>query len=70
MENGDKFFVRGANVTQTGAAGMLTANVVGHITGGTGKLAGIQGIVRSVVRFDLKANSGGSQTEIEYSIGK
>jgi hypothetical protein len=34
MENGDRFFVRAANVTQIGAAGMLTGTVVGHITGG------------------------------------
>ena len=70
MENSDRFFVRAANVTQTGASGMLTGTVVGHITGGTGKLAGIQGIVRQVVSFNLKERSGDSQTEIEYSIGK
>ena len=70
MENGDRFFVRAANVTQIGAGGLLTATVVGHITGGTGKLAGIQGFVRAVTSFDLKEHSGGTQTEIEYSIGK
>jgi hypothetical protein len=70
MENGDKFFVRAANVTETGAAGMLTAIAVGQITGGTGKLTGIQGFIRSVTNFDLKEHSGGSQTDIEYVIGK
>ena len=70
MENGDKFFVRAANVIQAGAAGMLTATTVGHITGGTGRLAGIQGIVRLVGNFDLKEHCGGIQTDIEYSIGK
>jgi len=70
MENGDRFFVRAANVTQTGTGAMLTATVVGHITGGTGKLSGIQGIARSVTNFDLKEHTGGTQTDIEYSIGK
>ena len=70
MENGDKIFARAMNVTQTGAAGMLTGTVVGHITGGTGKLEGIQGIVRQVVSFNLKERSGGSQNDIDYAIGR
>jgi hypothetical protein len=71
MENGDKFFVRGASVVQN-TAGKLTATAVGHITGGTGKLAAIQGTTRNVTSFDLKAGGvpGDSQTEIEYSLGK
>jgi hypothetical protein len=70
MENGDRFFVRAADVTQASAAGMLTATTVGHITGGTGKFAGMQGIVRTIVSFDLKQRSGGGQMDIEYSLGK
>jgi hypothetical protein len=70
MENGDKLFVRGAAVLQS-TSGKLTGTNVGHITGGTGKLAAIQGIVRFVTNFDLKAGGvpGDTQTEIEYSIG-
>ena len=71
MENGDKFFVRNANVIQPAAAGKLVATGVGHITGGTGKLGMIQGIVRSVTTFDPIAGvPGDSQMDIEYSMGK
>jgi hypothetical protein len=70
LENGDKFFVRVANVTQIGSGDLLTATVVGHITGGTGRLTGIQGTLRAVTNFDLKERGGGSQTDIEYVIGK
>jgi hypothetical protein len=53
MEGGDKFFVRNANVIQPSpAAGKFVATTVGHIFGGTGKLATIQGIARQVTTFD------------------
>ena len=71
MENGDKFFVRNANVIQPAAAGKLVATGVGHITGGTGKLEKIQGIARQLTTFDPIAGvAGDSQMEIEYSMGK
>jgi hypothetical protein len=71
MENGDKFFVRNANVIAPAAAGKLAATGVGHITGGTGKLGTIQGIVRQVTTFDPVAGvPGDSQIDIEYSMGK
>lgn len=69
MENGDKFFARSANLAQ-GSAGKLTATSVGYITGGTGKFAVIQGIVRVLAKVDLKTGSNEIQTDIEYSIGK
>jgi hypothetical protein len=70
VENGDKFFVRGAAVVQTSAAGKLTGTRVGIITGGTGRLATIQGTVRGINNFDLKGGTGDSETDIEYSMGK
>ena len=72
MEGGDKFFVRNANVIQpAAAAGKFVATTVGHITGGTGKLATIQGIARQVTTFDPIAGvPGESQFDIEYSMGK
>jgi len=71
MENGDKFFVRNANVIQPAAAGKLVATGVGHITGGTGKLEKIQGIARQLTTFDPIAGvAGDSQMDIEYSMGK
>jgi len=71
MENGDKFFVRNVNVIHPAAAGKLVATGVGHITGGTGKLGTIQGIVRQLTTFDPVAGvPGDSQIDIDYSMGK
>ena len=69
MENGDKFFARSSLVIDS-TAGKLTATQVGRITGGTGKLAGIQGITRVVTHFDIKSGFNEGQTDIEYTIGK
>jgi hypothetical protein len=69
MENGDKLFARAATVVQS-VSGKLTATQVGNITGGTGKLAGMQGIVRQAVNFDTRTGFNESQIELDYSIGK
>jgi hypothetical protein len=69
MENGDKFFARTDGVVQSGS-GKRTATQVGYITGGTGKFATIQGIVRSVAIINPQAGFNESQTDIKYSIGK
>lgn len=70
-ENGDKFFVRNAAIALTSSR-KITATAVGHITGGTGRMAGIQGVVRQVVNFDPRPGGvpGNGQYEIEYSISK
>jgi hypothetical protein len=71
VENGDKFFVRSAAVIQPGTAGKLTATAVGHITGGTGKLAGIQGTARTFANFDpITGTLGENEANIEYTMGK
>jgi hypothetical protein len=69
MENGDKFFARAALVIEN-TGGKLTATQVGRITGGTGKLAGIQGSTRVVTHFDIHSGFNEAQTDIEYAIGK
>ena len=69
MENGDKFFDRRAVVAQNPSGG-FTSTHVGHITGGTGKFAGMQGIVRASVNFDIKTSVTETQTDIEYWIAK
>jgi hypothetical protein len=69
MENGDKFFARTDGVVQS-SLGKRTATQVGYITGGTGKFATIQGIVRAVANINPQAGFNESQTDIEYSIGK
>jgi hypothetical protein len=69
MENGDKFFVRNIGVVQN-TAGKLINTVVGNITGGTGKLAGIQGNTRSLANFNYNTGFVEPQIEIEYWNGK
>lgn len=70
FENGDKFFTRSSLVAQSPAPGKLTNLVVGTITGGTGKLAGIQGLVRSTGSAEPKAGVNETQTEIDYWFNK
>jgi hypothetical protein len=68
LENGDKFFTRTTAVSQSIESGKRTTKGVGYITGGTGKLAGIQGILRS--SGSAEAGVTEQQTDIEYSIAK
>ena len=70
MENGDKFFARSSLTVQRASGGKLTGLSAGHITGGTGKFAAMQGIIRGSVNFDPKTGFNESQVEIEYSLGK
>jgi hypothetical protein len=69
MENGDRFFARGSSVIQV-AADKPAATGVASITGGTGKLAAIRGIVRYVANFDLKSGFNENQIDIDYTLGK
>ena len=69
MENGDKMFARSVNIIEP-ASGKFTSKGVGTITGGTGKLAGAQGVVRLTTTFDPKTGYNDGQTEIEYWLGK
>jgi hypothetical protein len=65
MENGDKFFTRSVGVVQN-TAGKLTNTLVGNITGGTGKLAGIHGNTRAIANFNYNTGFVENQIEIEY----
>jgi hypothetical protein len=69
MENGDRFFARSTNVLQN-SSGKVAITGVGPITGGTGKLEAMQGIVRTATNIDFKTSSTETQNDIEYSIGK
>jgi hypothetical protein len=69
LENGDKFFVRSALVSQSNGGGKLSNLTAGTITGGTGKLIGIHGIVRTSGTAEPKAGINETQTDIDYSIG-
>ena len=69
MENGDRFYTRNVGIVQN-TGGKLTSTLTGIITGGTGKLAAIQGNSRGGAPFDYKTGVSAPQTDIEYSIGK
>jgi hypothetical protein len=57
---------QGAN----GSRGSSWSSWLNPVTGGTGKLTGIQGIVRTTGTAEPKAGVNETQVEIEYSIGK
>ena len=65
-ENGDKFFTLSRTMGQADAAGKRTTIAVGQITGGTGKFAGMQGIMRAQGASDGKRGFNETSTEIEY----
>jgi hypothetical protein len=70
MENGDKFFTRGNMFAQSSGGGKMTTTSIAAITGGTGKLAGINGTIRSVAQTDVKAGFNEAQIEMEYWLEK
>ena len=70
VENGDRFFIRTSTVAQSPGSGKLTTASAGTITGGTGKLAGIQGVVRTSSTAEPKAGMTELQYEIEYWLEK
>jgi hypothetical protein len=69
MDNGDKFFARSSGTIWT-VGGKFIGTTLGRITEGTGKLAGIQGVVHTVTNFDPKSGLNEQQGEVEYSLGK
>ena len=67
LENGDKFFPRGSLVSvQSPEATNLTATTVGPITGGTGKLARINGMARTSTSANPKTGMNEMQVDLEY----
>jgi hypothetical protein len=67
LDNGDKFFTRGRLVAfQSPEAPNLTATTVGPITGGTGKLARINGMARMVTLANPQTGMNETRIEIEY----
>jgi hypothetical protein len=70
LENGDKFFSRTALVAQSLGSGKFTTTSAGTVTGGTGKLAGIQGTLRTTGNAQPTAGVNENQTDIEYWFAK
>jgi hypothetical protein len=67
LENGDKFFTRGSLVAvQSPEASNLTATTVGPITGGTGKLARINGMARTSTSANPTTGLNETQVDLEY----
>ena len=67
LENGDKFFTRGTSVTvQSPESSNLTVTTVGPITGGTGKLARINGMVRMSILASPATGLNETQVDLEY----
>jgi hypothetical protein len=70
LENGDKFFYRYSGLSQSTGPGKIASTTVGSITGGTGKLVGIQGMIRSTSVAEPKAGMIETQSDIEYWMDK
>ncbi len=71
MDNGDKFFSRNEAVIRPTGSGKIASIGVGHIFGGTGKLASIQGTTRNATTFDPKAGvADEAELDVEYAIGR
>ncbi len=66
LEDGDRFFVRTSLVAQSSGDGKLTNMTSGVITGGTGKLARMRGIVSSHGPSQPMAGVNANQTDIDY----
>jgi hypothetical protein len=66
LENGDKFFTKGLTLGQADAAGKRSTISVNNITGATGKLAGMKGILRGRGASDGKAGYNETTAELEY----
>lgn len=69
MENGDRFFSFASVVAHRTGLDEFTSNTVGYITGGTGKLDGIQGVLRTTAKTHPKAGTLEVDTEIQYTVG-
>jgi hypothetical protein len=70
VENGDKFFAQTATIATIAVQGAdgrsFTGTTVGPITGGTGKLARIRGLVRLSLAANPATGENETETEIEY----
>ena len=66
LENGEKFFVRTSLVAQSSGDGKLTNMTSGVITGGTGSLARMRGIISSHGPSEPKASINANKTDIDY----
>ena len=69
MEDGDRFFSVTTVVAHRTGLDEFSSNTVGSITGGTGKLDGIQGTLNTKAKTHPKAGTLEVDTELQYSVG-
>jgi hypothetical protein len=70
-ENGDKFFVQSSTLAvQNPGSTAFTATTFGPISGGTGKLAALQGFVRMSITADPTVGLNETQIELEYWLSR
>jgi carbon monoxide dehydrogenase subunit G len=70
MKNGDKIFSElTAVVVPNSTTGRTDGTFGGKIIRGTGKFAGIAGLMRGTNSFDLKGYNEGS-TDVDYSLSE
>jgi hypothetical protein len=74
FENGDKFYARGDQVTESkrNPDGSLfaTSHRISKITGGTGKFQAMKGTLDALTTLDNKTGKNETQVDLEYSMGK
>ena len=70
LENGDKFYTFASTMGQADAAGRRETVSVGQVRGGTGKLVGMRGMIRSKGVSDGKKGYNETNAEIEYWFAK
>jgi hypothetical protein len=70
LENGDKFFTRFTCVAASPGEGKIDTTCTAQITGGTGKLSNIRGVIRSSNKADPKSGFNENQAEVEYYMAK
>ena len=70
LENGDKFFTRFTCIAASPGDGKIDTTCTAQITGGTGKLSNIRGVIRSSNKADPKAGFNENQAEIEYYMAR
>lgn len=70
-ENGDKFFVQSSTLAvQNPGSTAFTATTFGPISGGTGRLAAMQGFLRTSITADPTAGVNETQVELEYWLSR
>jgi hypothetical protein len=70
LENGDKFYTFSGTMGQADAEGRRETVSVGQVRGGTGKLVGMRGMIRSKGVSDGKKGYNETNAEIEYWFAK